>query len=104
MENKIGDKTQPWGTPVFKIMFLDLKPFTTTCWDRSCRKSFIHRMSDGWTCRSRRRLQRVAGLTVLKAEEKSMNKIRVWECGESSCLQTVSRRVKQASSTPRFAL
>lgn len=40
--------------------------------------------------------------TVLKADEKSMNKILTIEFGESKCLATVSKTVRVASSTPLF--
>ena len=78
IENKMGDRTQPWGTPVFKTMFLDVKPLTTTCWGLSNKKYFIHKIRVGLTSNSRRRSHRMCGSTVLKAEEKSINKICVW--------------------------
>lgn len=71
----MGDKTQPCGTPVFMIMLVDLLPLTVTCCDLSCRKSQIHLTSAGLTCSSVRQSNKVFVLTVLKAEEKCINKI-----------------------------
>lgn len=42
--------------------------------------------------------------TVLKADEKSMNKILVCGCMESSCLVNASKSMRLASSVPRFVL
>lgn len=47
IENKTGDKTQPWGTPVFKIIML-LPPRGEAGLGGSF--FFIERVSDGFTC------------------------------------------------------
>uniref|UniRef100_A0AAQ5X2G8 PR domain zinc finger protein 10 n=1 Tax=Amphiprion ocellaris TaxID=80972 RepID=A0AAQ5X2G8_AMPOC len=38
---------QPWGSPVFKIIELNLKPFKNTCCGLSIKKLFIHEISVG---------------------------------------------------------
>jgi len=46
-EKRLGDKTQPWGSPVFKVSLVDLIPLKDTCWGLSSRKLFVHRVSVG---------------------------------------------------------
>ena len=51
----MGDKTHPWGAPVFKINSFDLTLFTQTVCGRSRKNALTQRTMLGLTSRSKRR-------------------------------------------------
>jgi hypothetical protein len=95
MEKSTGDRTHPWGAPVFKTRSLDMHPPTLTLCGRSQRKALIQRTISEFTWRSKRRERSKCGCKVLKAE-KTLVKVPAL----SRWLKTRSRRRTEASSTP----
>ena len=73
----MGDKTHPWGVPVFKINSFDLILFTQTVYGRSRKNALTQRTMLGLTSRSKRRERSICVRRVLKAELKSINKILI---------------------------
>ena len=54
IEKSMGDKTHPWGAPVFKINSFDLTLFTQTVCGRSRKNALTQRTMLGLTSRSKR--------------------------------------------------
>ena len=75
MVNKIGDKTQPWGAPVFVVIMEDEILFNFTYWVLFDRKLPIQEIMCELIPKFLSLDSNILGLIVLKADEKSTNKI-----------------------------
>lgn len=99
-----GERTQPWGEPVFNTWALDFMPFLKTCCVLSVKKFRIN--NKGWSSNLKweaRRLISKWGCILLMAKEKSANRILAKVLGLSKRLYTLSRINSLASSTPLLA-
>ena len=72
---RTGERTQPWGAPVFVVKLFDDLPFTYTNCDLLLKNSNIQDIMCLFTFMSNNLLTNMCGCIVLKADEKSTNKI-----------------------------
>ena len=72
--NKRGERTHPWGVPVFKMAHRENILLILTTWGRHKRKSRSQWQMEGWTFMCNNLSNSLWGMMVLKAELKSINK------------------------------
>lgn len=98
-----GLSTHPCGTPVFRGSVVEKRLFNLTIWGLLIRKSNIQLQMDMLMPSLCNFMIRSDGLTVLKAELKSMNNILAYEFLLSRWVRAEWRTVDMASSVDLLA-
>ncbi len=99
-----GDKTHPWGAPVFKVLKEERSLPTLTACFLCNRKLKKKRHKDSFIPSTSMWENNLAGTVVLNAELKSMKRTRTYVDLLFRCCMMEWRQRDTASSTPLLAL